>query len=130
MEDSVFTKIIRGEIPAHKIYEDETCFAFLDIHPVLPGHVLVVPKKQVQFVWDLDDEDYQALMAVVKRIALRQRQIMAVPYVSSQVIGVDVPHSHVHLIPFENAQDLQVVPDMAAEPDHQNLAKIAESLAF
>src|SRR6476661_6363794 len=75
MQDSVFTKIIKGEIPCHKIYEDERTFAFLDIHPIQPGQVLVVPKKQVGFAWDLEDKDYQAVMATAKRVALRLREV-------------------------------------------------------
>ena len=66
MEDTIFTKIIKGEIPSHKIYEDEKTFAFLDIHPLTDGHVLVVPKVQVEFIWDLKPEDYQAVMATVQ----------------------------------------------------------------
>jgi histidine triad (HIT) family protein len=69
MADSIFTKIIKGEIPSHKVYEDELTFAFLDIHPKTPGHVLVIPKKQVDLLWDLSDEDYQAVMAISKKLA-------------------------------------------------------------
>ena len=73
MEDSIFTKIIKGGIPSHKVYEDSDTFAFLDIHPITAGHTLVVPKKQVEFLWDLDDTAYQALMATTKKIALQLR---------------------------------------------------------
>src|SRR2546428_10820249 len=96
-QDSIFTKIIKGEIPSHKIYEDDKTFAFLDIHPVQPGHVLVVPKVQVEFVWDLGREEYAALMATIQKVALRLREILGVPYVGEQIIGVDVPHAHIHL---------------------------------
>ncbi len=67
MEDSIFTKIIKGEIPCHKVYEDAQTLAFLDIHPVQPGHMLVIPKQQIEFVWDLPDEIYQALMMTTKK---------------------------------------------------------------
>src|SRR5689334_21086022 len=100
MQDSIFTKIINGEIPCHKVYEDDKTLAFLDIHPVQPGHTLVIPKRQVEFVWDLDDEMYAAVMATTKKVARRLREVMSVPYVGEQVVGVDVPHAHVHLIPF------------------------------
>jgi histidine triad (HIT) family protein len=100
MEESIFRKIIKGEIPSHKIYEDEKTFAFLDIHPIQPGHVLVIPKRQAEFVWDMADEDYQAVMATCKKIALRIRDVLNVPFVGLKVIGVDVPHAHVHVIPF------------------------------
>src|SRR5689334_22515512 len=100
MEDSIFTKIVKGEIPCHKVYEDDKTLAFLDIHPIQAGHTLVIPKKQIQFVWDIDDETYQAVMATVKKVALRLRQVLGTQYVGVQVIGVDVPHAHVQLIPF------------------------------
>lgn len=128
MEESIFTRIIKGNIPCHKVYEDDDIIAFLDIYPVQPGHVLVVPKKQIEFVWDLEEADYQALMAVVRRLAVRLRQTLAVPYVGSRVIGVDVPHAHVHLIPFSNTSQLKQEPDMSAEPDHAALAAMAEKL--
>lgn len=130
MQDSIFTKIINGEIPSHKIYEDEYTYAFLDIHPTVSGHTLVVPKKQVEFVWDLDDADYQHLMASVKKIALHLRETLDVPYVGMHVEGVDVPHAHVHLTPFTTPDEFHGRADMTAEPDHATLAKLAEKLAF
>lgn len=128
MEDSIFTKIIKGEIPCHKIYEDDETFAFLDIHPVAAGHTLVIPKKQVEFLWDLDDETYQAVMRTTKKIALHLREALAVPYVGVQVVGVDVPHAHVHLIPFTQASEYHGHPDTSADPDHAVLARLAEKL--
>jgi histidine triad (HIT) family protein len=130
MQDSIFTKIIKGEIPCHKVYEDDKTFAFLDIHPVQPGHVLVVPKVQIEFVWDLGEEDYQALMATVKKVALRVRAVMAPPYVHERIVGIDVPHAHVHLIPFTESVELRNQPNMQAEPNHTSLAEIAKKLAF
>lgn len=130
MEESIFTKIIKGEIPCHKVYEDENVFAFLDIHPVQPGHVLVVPKKQVEFVWDMDDADYQALTAAVKKIGQHVRSVLGVPYVGVQVMGIDVPHTHIHIIPFSTSEEFRNRPDVSAEPDHTALAAMAEKLAF
>lgn len=130
MADSIFTKIIRGEIPSHKIYEDDKVLAFLDIHPAQPGHTLVIPKKQVEFVWDLESEDYQALMAAVQKIGRRLREIMGKPYVGVKVVGIDVPHTHVHLIPFATNEEYANIPDMSAEPDHAGLVEIAAKLAF
>lgn len=130
MEESIFTKIIKGEIPSHKVYEDDQVFAFLDIHPKTPGHTLVVPKKQVEFIWDLDDETYQAVMAASKKIALRLRDVLGVPYVGSQVLGIDVPHAHYHLIPFSSAAEFHRHADEAQEPDHEALAMIAEKIRF
>jgi histidine triad (HIT) family protein len=128
MKPSIFTQIINGEIPCHKIYEDDRTFVFLDIHPVQPGHVLIVPKKQVEFVWDLENEDYQALMEVAQKIAKQLRDILDVPYVGEQIMGVDIPHAHIHLIPFTTGAEFRMVPDMDAEPDHPTLAKLADLL--
>lgn len=130
MQDSIFTRIIKGEIPAHKIYEDANTLAFLDIHPVQPGHTLVIPKKQVEFVWDLGPADYQALMAAVQKTGRHIREIMGKPYVGIKVIGIDVPHAHIHIIPFSTTEEYSHIPDMSAEPDHQTLAEIAKKLAF
>lgn len=130
MQDSLFMKIVNGEIPSHKVYEDGHTYAFLDIHPVNPGHTLVIPKKQVEFVWDLDDETYQQVQATAKKVALRLREVMGVPFVGVQVVGVDVPHAHVHLIPFSEVSEYRNHPDMDAEPNHDELAQIAAKLAF
>ena len=129
-ELSIFSRIINGEIPSHKVYEDDKVFAFLDIHPITPGHTLVVPKKQVQFVWELTDEDYAALTAAAKKIALHLRDVLGVPFVGEQIIGVDVPHAHLHLIPFTDAREFHNIPDQSAEPDHVALKEIAQKVAF
>ena len=130
MEDSIFTKIVKGEIPAHKIYEDDQTLAFLDIHPSVEGHALVIPKKQVEFVWDLDSETYQAVMMTAKEVAVQLRTVLGVPYVGVKVIGIDVPHAHVQLIPFANSDEFQKTADMTLEPDHATLAALAEKLRF
>ena len=128
-DDSIFIKIIRGEIPSHKIYEDDKTFAFLDIHPVQPGHTLVIPKKQVPYLWDLNDEDYQAVMATAKKIARRLKEVLGTSFVGEQVVGVDIPHAHVHLIPFSTSQQFRNQPDMSAEPDHAALAELARKIS-
>lgn len=128
MKESIFTRIIKGEIPSHKVYEDEQTFAFLDIHPVTPGHTLVIPKKQVEFLWDLDDEDYQAVMATAKKVALHLRKTLLTEYIGVQVVGTDVPHAHVHLIPFNHAAEYYRRADMASEPDHAALAVVADKV--
>jgi len=130
MNDSIFTKIIKGEIPSYKIYEDELTFAFLDIHPKQPGHTLVIPKKQIEFVWDLGSEDYEAVMITVKKVAERLRAVLARPYVGMLVVGIDVPHAHVHVYPFSTNEQSRFVPDQAAEPDHTALGEMAKKLAF
>ena len=130
MQDSIFTKIIKGEIPCHKIYEDEQTLAFLDIHPKTAGHTLVIPKKQVEFVWDLENADYQALMTTVKKVALRIREVLQAPYVGELVVGVDVPHAHIHVYPFTTLEESRRIADQTAEPDHDALAAMAKKLAF
>jgi histidine triad (HIT) family protein len=132
MQESLFTKIITGEIPCHKVYEDERTLAFLDIHPVSAGHTLVISKKQVEFIWDLEDEDYTALMATVRKIGLRLRDVVASPYVGQLVIGTDIPHAHVHVVPFHDPSQLQNALESAGElsVDHAELALLAEKLRF
>lgn len=131
MNDSIFTKIIKGEIPCHKVYEDDKTIAFLDIHPVAEGHTLVVSKVQVEFVWDLGDKDYQAVMATVKKVALRLQSIISKPYVGEMVVGTDIPHAHIHVIPFTETHELKrTLESSTAEPDHAALAEMAERLKF
>ncbi|HMS23284.1 MAG TPA: HIT domain-containing protein [Candidatus Saccharibacteria bacterium] len=128
MTDSIFTKIIKGEIPCHKVYEDDKTIAFLDIHPIADGHMLIVPKKQIEFVWDLSDKDYQAVMKTTKIVALRLREVLPFVYVSERIVGVDVPHAHVQLIPFNHSDELDRQQDMSSEPDHEKLANLAKKL--
>jgi histidine triad (HIT) family protein len=130
MADSIFTKIIRGEIPAHKIYEDDKTFAFLDHNPKSLGHTLVIPKTQATYVWDLSDEDYHALMASVKKVGLRIKEVLKPKYVGIAVQGLAVPHAHVHVFPFNSIEEYNHIPD----PDHflpeDELGGIAQKLAF
>ncbi len=129
-QPSLFTKIIRGEIPCHKVYEDADTLAFLDIHPVTEGHTLVVPKNEIEFAWDLPDDDYLAVMLTSKKVALRLREVLGAPYIGQKVEGVDVPHAHVHLIPFSAPEEFLRRADAAHEPDHAALAELAKRLAF
>jgi histidine triad (HIT) family protein len=125
---SIFTQIIRGEIPSHKVYEDDKSFAFLDINPTVEGHVLVVPKVEVEFLWDLTDEDYAALMRTVKLLGTRLRTVFGVPYVGVKVMGTDVPHTHVHLLPFRSAAEYKSFTPLTGQPDHDALANIAKKI--
>lgn len=129
-EPSIFTKIIRGEIPSYKIYEDNKTLAFLDINPTQPGHTLVVPKKEVAQLWDLPDEDYRALMESSKKVAIRIREVLRPKRVGVQVMGLDVPHVHIHLVPFNTIDEYYNRPTMPEEPDHQALAEMANKLKF
>lgn len=129
-EPSIFTRIINGEIPCHKVYEDDVTLAFLDINPTQPGHTLVIPKQQVEFLWDLEEADYQATMATAQKVARRLREVLGTHYVGCKVIGEEVPHAHVHLIPFNTADEYFARPPAGAEPDHTALAQLADRLRF
>ena len=96
---SIFSKIVAGEIPCYKIYEDEICLAFLDINPEEKGHTLVIPKIEVDKIYDLDDETYTHLFAVAKKLMKNMDEKLGTRTLM-KVIGVDVPHAHIHLIPF------------------------------
>lgn len=127
MQPSIFTKIINGEVPCHKIYEDDHTLAFLDINPITPGHTLVIPKKQIEFIWDLNEEDYQHLCKTAKLIARHLRKTLGVPYIGQQIIGVDVPHAHIHLVPFCSVDEYRNWPE-PGEPNHEALSQLAKKL--
>lgn len=128
MQDSIFQKIVDGEIPCHKLYEDEHTLAFLDVYPKNEGHTLVIPKVNPrEFVWDLDDDTYQAVMTTAYKVARHLREQLPLPYVHMGVVGVDVPYAHVHLIPFASPTDLQG-DQPAGDPDHEFLARLAAKL--
>ena len=129
-EPSIFTKIIRGEIPSHKVYEDERTLAFLDIYSPIPGHTLVIPKTEVEFVWDLEASDYEAVMATAQKVAKRLREVLGVTYVGEKVMGTDVPHAHVHLIPFNTTNEFHKAGVENVDADHDALAAMAAKLAF
>ena len=99
---SVFTQIIKGEIPCYKIYEDDKTMAFLDINPETKGHVLVVPKLEVDKIYDLPDEDFHALMSTVKKLSSHMEKALG-SRILWKVIGTDVPHAHVHLLPYDES---------------------------
>jgi histidine triad (HIT) family protein len=130
MEPSIFTRIINGEIPCYKIYEDEKTIAILDIHPVKPGHVLVIAKQQIDHLEDLPNDIYQAVWATAKKVALRQRDVLSRKRIGISVVGTDVPHAHVHLIPFDESKELRLEVDLTSEPDQATLADMAHRLAF
>lgn len=99
---SIFTRIINGDIPCYKIYEDENYFAFLDISPLAKGHALVVPKQELDYIFDLSDETYQGLMQVSKKIAIAIQTAVPCKRIGIAVVGLEVPHAHVHLIPLHS----------------------------
>ena len=120
---SVFTKIINGEIPCYKIYEDDKTFAFLDIHPESKGHVLVIPKNEVDKIYELSDEDYQALMATVKKLSQHMEKQLGARTLW-KVVGTDVPHAHVHLMPFDETWQHGRTLDLTPEEFEQIRAKL------
>ncbi len=131
MEDSVFTKIVAGEISAHKVYEDDFVLAFMDIFPRNPGHVLVIPKvRPTEYVWDLDDEIYTKVMDISKKVALRQRDALGAPRVHMRIIGTDVPYAHVQLIPFDKSSELSSYGRDFPQASDKELAAMAEKLRF
>lgn len=103
---SIFSKIVSGEIPAYKVAEDENYLAFLDIFPVAKGHTLVIPKKEVDYIFDLDDDLYTGLHAFAKKVAIGIKQAIPCQKVGVLVLGLEVPHAHIHLIPMQNEGDL------------------------
>lgn len=127
MEESVFTKIIKGEIPAYKIYEDEKTLAFLDIDPVRFGHTLVVPKAEVEQYLDLADADYDALWKTIKKVGKQLREKMQTERVGLKIVGTDVPHVHVHLIPFNTGEKLYH-DDTSPKPTKEEYEVLVEKL--
>jgi histidine triad (HIT) family protein len=104
---SIFTRIIRGEIPCYKIAEDDRYFAFLDIHPLARGHTLIIPKEEIDYLFDLDDDLIAGLHVFAKRIARAIDQVMDCKRVGVAVLGLEVPHAHVHLIPINSLFDIE-----------------------
>lgn len=129
MEPSIFTRIINGEIPCHKIYEDDKTIAFLDIYPIQPGHTLVVPKVQIADFYDLPKEDYSAFFDSVKKMAqLLKQHFPAKKRIGVMVEGLDVDHVHAKLFPIDTGDEYRNKPDMTKEPDHTALAAMAKRL--
>lgn len=119
---TIFSRIVAGEIPCHKVAEDEEFFAFLDINPVATGHTLVIPKQEVDYIFDLDDPVLGRMMAFAKRVARAQEAVIPCKRVGMAVMGLEVPHAHIHLIPITKESDmyfggkkLEVTPDVLAD---------------
>ena len=103
---SIFTRIINGEIPCYKIAEDENYFAFLDINPLSEGHTLVVPKREEDYIFDLQDEELAGLVTFAKKVAVSQKANLDCKRVAMVVLGMEVPHAHIHLIPMNSEVDV------------------------
>lgn len=124
---SIFSKIIAGDIPCHKVAENERCFAFMDIAPLAKGHVLVVPKVEVDRYFDLDDKVLSELSVFSKRIARAIEEAIPCKRVGVAVIGLEVPHAHVHLIPLNSVEDINFERPKL-ELSHQELAEVASAI--
>ncbi len=103
---SIFSKIVNGEIPSYKIAEDENYYAFLDINPLAKGHTLVIPKKEVDYIFDIEDELYKGLFLFAKKVARAIEKVVPCERIGLTVIGLEVPHAHIHLIPINSIYDM------------------------
>ena len=103
---SIFTKIVRNEIPSYKVYENQDFLAFLDINPLKKGHTLVIPKNEVDYIFDLDSEEYKDLWNFTKLIAKGMKKVIDCDRISIVVMGLEVPHVHIHLIPLDTMKDI------------------------
>ena len=129
-EDSVFTKIIKGELPANKVYEDELTIAIVPLHPIALGHILVIPKLQVEQFYELPEKDYAALMSSVQKVAKRLNEVFKPYRVGLKVEGLDVPHAHIHVIAFDNHEQYNQPIGSSDPVDLERLDEIANKVAF
>lgn len=125
---TIFSKIAAGEIPSYKIAEDDRYFAFLDINPVAEGHTLVIPKNETDYIFDLDDEEYAGLQLFAKRVAAAIKKAMPCRRVGVAVMGLEVPHAHIHLIPINRESDMNSFKDKLS-PTPERMKQIAEAIA-
>lgn len=125
---SIFSKIVKGEIPCYKIAEDEHYLAFLDINPLAKGHTLVIPKKETDYIFDMEDEDYQGLFLFAKKVARSLKKCIQCEKIGVAVIGLEVAHAHVHLVPVNGIYDIDFrKPKLKLSPEEFKL--IAERVA-
>ena len=124
---SIFTKIISGEIPSHKIAENDEFLAFLDISPLAKGHTLVIPKKEIDYIFDLPDDLLGRLMVFAKEVALKVEKVMPCERIGVSVVGLEVPHTHIHLIPINSVSDMNFARPKL-ELSQYELSRIAEKI--
>lgn len=125
---TIFSKIIAGEIPCYKVAENDKFFAFLDINPVNWGHTLVVPKKETDYIFDIDDEEIGEMMQFAKKVAVGIKKALPCRKVGMAVIGLEVPHAHIHLIPLEKEGDMDF-RNKISDPDPEKMQEIATAIA-
>ena len=123
---SIFTKILRGELPCHKIDETDDCFAFLDINPNSKGHTLCILKKEIDYIFDLSSDDYQKLMNFSRKIAIALKKSVNCKRIALSVVGLEVPHVHVHLIPLESMSDMNF--DRSIKLDDNEFKSLVEKI--
>ena len=124
---SIFSKIISGEIPCHKIAESETCLAFLDVFPLAKGHVLVIPKREVDYIFDLEDQELTELNLFAKKVAKQVERAIPCERIGIAVIGLEVPHAHIHLIPLNSVEDINFSRPKL-QLTEEELAEIAQKI--
>ncbi len=124
---SIFSKIVAGEIPCHKVAETEHCLAFLDVNPIVRGHVLCIPKKEVDYIFDLDDELFTELHLFSRRVARGMKKVCPCIKIGQAVVGIDVPHAHIHLVPLNKPGDLSFSHHV--EMSQEELAALAREIA-
>ena len=124
---TLFTKIINGEIPCHKIAENDKFLAFLDIFPLAAGHTLVIPKVEVDYIFDLDDSYLSEINLFARDVAAKIKQAVPCKRIGIAVIGLEVPHAHMHLVPLNHVGDINFERDKL-KPSHEELAEIAERI--
>tara|TARA_B100001939_G_scaffold346693_1_gene366078 strand:- start:1289 stop:1684 length:396 start_codon:yes stop_codon:yes gene_type:complete len=125
--DSIFTKIIKGEIPCYKIAEDDRFIAFLDVFPIKKGHTLVVPKAQIDYLFDLDDSLLSDLMVFAKKVAQKMERAITCERIGVAVIGLEVPHAHIHLVPLDTVGDIDF-SQPKIRLSTEEMAEIADSI--
>ena len=123
---SIFSRIVKGEIPCHKILEDENYLAFLDVRPINPGHALVITKKEIDYIFDVDDQLLAGLMVFAKKAAKLIKKEIDCKKIGIMVAGLEVPHVHIHLVPIMDVHDLNFAKAKAAASEE--LAKLAEKI--
>lgn len=124
---SIFSRIVAGEIPCYKVAEDERHLAFLDINPMAPGHTLVIPKQEIDYLFDMTDSDYLALELFAKRVAKAIREAIPCSRVAEAVLGMEVPHAHIHLVPINTEADMNFRHKLSLPGDE--MASIATRIA-
>jgi histidine triad (HIT) family protein len=125
---TIFTKIVRGEIPCHKVAENDQFLAFLDIRPLAKGHTLVIPKREINYIFDIEDVEYQALFLFAKKVAAAIKAVVPCKRIGVTVIGLEVPHAHIHLIPIQKISDMNFGSGQFVNMSHEDLTALSTQI--